>query len=158
MDSSHSVHAILAVVLSFLVPGLLGAADLTAKQSLKSRHQIGELTRVEVALQVGGDLKFMVEQKPKNLPMSVIANLKYDEQLLAVDETGRPSRSLRYYDDTRAVIKIDQGGEKPTLDAAHRLIATQRTADASPVLFCPGRRLEPRRARPHRRAGWQPVG
>ncbi len=137
MDSSHSVHAVLAMVLSILAPGVLDAADLAAKQSLKSRHHAGELTRVEVALQVGGDLKFVVDQEPKALPMSVIANLKYDERLLAVDEAGRPRRSLRYYDDTRAVIKVDQGGEKPKLADAHRLIAVERTADAAPVLFCP---------------------
>ncbi len=137
MDSSRSVHVVLAWVLLIWAPGELGAADSAAKQSLKSRHTIGELTRVEVALQVGGDLKLVVDGKPQDLPMSVIANLKYDEQLLAVDEADRPRRTLRYYDDTRAVIKVDQGGEKPKLDDAHRLIAVERAAGAAPVLYCP---------------------
>jgi hypothetical protein len=83
----------------------------------------------------------MVDQKPKTLPMSVIANLKYDEQLLAVDDAGRPSRSLRYYDDTRAVIKLSQEGGKPKLDDGHRLIAVERTGDAAPVLFSPASAL-----------------
>ena len=49
--------------------------------------------------------------------MSVVANLKYDEQLLAVDRPqSANAASLRYYDDSRAVIKVDKGGEKPTLD------------------------------------------
>lgn len=142
MDSSRSVQAALAVVMLILAPQAAKAADLAAKQSLKSRHRVGELSRVEVALQVGGDLKLVVEGKPKSIPMSVIANIGYDEQLLATDEAGHPRRTLRYYNDTRAVIKVDQGGDKPKLDDAHRLIAVERLAGAAPVLFCPSGALK----------------
>jgi hypothetical protein len=69
--------------------------------------------------------------------MSVIANLKYDERTLALDAAGKPSRSIRYYDDTRAVIKVDQGGQKPTLDPARRLIAVDKTDKSPPLLYCP---------------------
>jgi hypothetical protein len=54
-----------------------------------------------------------------------------------VDEAGRPTRSVRYYDDTRAVIKVEQGGQKPTLDAARRLIAVERPDKSAPILYCP---------------------
>ena len=142
MDSSRSVQAALAVALLILAPQIAKTADLAAKQSLKSKHRVGELARIEVALQVGGDLKLVVDGKNKNLPMSVIANIGYDEQLLALDDDGHPRRSLRYYDDTRAVIKVEQGGDKPKLDDAHRLIAVERLADAALVLFCPAAALK----------------
>ena len=111
----------------------------SAKHSLKSRHRLGELTRVEIALQVGGDLKLVNEGKAKDLPMSVVANLKYDEQLLAIGAAGHPTRSVRYYDDTRAVIKVEKGGEKPTLDPAHRLIVAEKL-DKQPTRSCTAQR------------------
>ena len=64
--------------------------------------------------------------------MSVVANIKYDEQLLALDRAGLPNRSLRYYDEARAVIKVDKGGEKPNLDPRHRLIAVDKSESARP--------------------------
>ncbi len=125
----------LLVLLFVAVPGLR-AADLAEKHLLKSQRQPQELTRVEVALQVGGDLKLVTDGQPKQLPMSVVANLKYDERLLATDG-ARPTRSVRYYDDARAVIKVDKGGEKPALDAAHCLIVVEKALKRAAVLYCP---------------------
>jgi hypothetical protein len=137
MDFRRTVRRASLAFLLFAAPGLVLAAETGTKHSLKSRHQVGETTRVEFALQVGGDLKFVTEGKTKDIPMSVIANLRYDEQWLSLDRVGHPNRSLRYYDDTRAVIKVDQGGQKPTLDPSHRLIAVDKPADAPPILYCP---------------------
>jgi hypothetical protein len=69
--------------------------------------------------------------------MSVVANLNYDERLLDVDAQGRPARSARCYDEARAVIKVDKGGEKPALDPRHQLIVVETSAAGSPLLFCP---------------------
>lgn len=137
MDSSRALPAIVAAAALVLASHALLAAESAAKHSLKTRHRQGELTRVEIALQVGGDLKLVTDGKAKDLPMSVVANLKYDEQLLAMDAAGRAARALRYYDDTRAVIKVDKGGEKPTLDANRRLIAVDKTDKSAPLLYCP---------------------
>ena len=112
---------------------------MAEKLSLRPAHRTGEQSRVEIALQVGGDVKLVSDGKPKTLPMSVVANLKYDEQLLAIESRGLPNRSLRYYDEARAVIKVDKGGEKPTLDAQHRLIAVEKPDKSPAVLYCPGR-------------------
>ena len=69
--------------------------------------------------------------------MSVVANFGYDEAILAVDKSGRPSASVRYYDDARAVIKIDKGAEKPVFDPARRLIVAQRQGESPCVLYSP---------------------
>lgn len=93
-------------------------------------------------MQVGGEMNLVGEDgKSHELPMSVLANLRYDEAALALDKSGRVVRSARYYDDTRAVIKIDKGGEKPSVDPAHRLIIAERRDEAPCVLYCPEERL-----------------
>jgi len=132
----------LAVTLAICAFGEQATADSLTKHSLKNRHRPNELTRVEIALQVGGDLKLMNEGKAKDLPMSVVANLKYDEQLLATGAKGQPTQSVRYYDDTRAVIKVDKGGEKPTLDPARRLIVAEKLDKQPTRLFCPASPLK----------------
>jgi hypothetical protein len=104
---------------------------------LTPKHRSGELSRVEVAVQVGGDMRFVADGKSKDLPMSVLANLTYDEQLLALDGAGHPKRSARHYDDARAVIKVDTGGEKPGLEPQHRLLLAEKTAQSAVVLYSP---------------------
>ncbi len=138
MDSSRSVcRFVLSALGVFAVAShLLLAAD-GEKHSLVSERQAGTLTRVDVALQVGGDLKLVTEGKPKNLPMSVVANVKYDEHLLTVDAKNQPRRAIRYYDDARAVIKVEQGGEKPAISEPRRLVVAEKPEKAAAVLFCP---------------------
>jgi hypothetical protein len=119
------------------------AAQSGDRHALVAKHLPGELRRVELAIQVGGDMKLVGEKgQAHTLPMSVLANLQYDEALLAVDESGRPLRSVRHYDDTRAVIKIDKGGEKPTVDPARRLILVERQEKGPCLLYCPTDRLK----------------
>ena len=48
-----------------------------------------------------------------------------------------PTRSIRYYDEAAAAIKVDKGGEKPTLEARRRLIVAEKPGKSAPVLFCP---------------------
>ncbi len=136
MDSSRPIRAMIPLLFVLAAPLPLLAANSDIKHTLKARHRQGELTRVEVALQVGGDLKLINNGKATLLPMSVIANLKYDEQIRALDERGRPCRSVRYYDDVRAVIKVDTGGQQPTLDASRRLIVVDKPTQGAPLLYC----------------------
>jgi len=141
MDSSRAwgcccLAAWLAMV------GLCFSADAAApKVVFKRAHRVGEISKVEVTVQVGGDLKLANEGQTKTIPMSVVANLKYAEQLLAVDAAGLPQRSLRHYDDAVAAIKVDKGGEKPTLDPARRLIVAERLEKSAPVLYAPSEPL-----------------
>jgi hypothetical protein len=143
MDSRHIARPALTGCLFACLFACLsancGAAEKSGdKHTLVARHRPGEITRVEVALQVGGDFKFVAEDgKATELPMSVVANLGYDESLLAVDPAGQPARSVRYYDDARAVIKIDKGGEKPEFHPTRRLIIAERNNKAPCLLYCP---------------------
>ncbi len=143
MDSSRTVR-LWALSLVFLVAcaGAAGAAQTGEKHTLAAKHRRGELNRVDVALQVGGDLKLVDDKgKSNSLPMSVLANLGYDEALLALDAAGKPRRSVRYYDDVRAVIKIDRGGDKPSLAPTRRLIVADRSDGANCQLYCPSEPL-----------------
>jgi hypothetical protein len=139
MDSSRTVALFLfLLLLAGAANPAGGAAQTGEKHLLSAQHRPGELTRVQIALQVGGDLKLVDSQgKSSELPMSVVANLAYDEAILAVAPDGKPSRSARYYDDVRAVIKIAQGGERPVLDASRRMIVAERKPDETAQLYCP---------------------
>lgn len=139
MDSRRTVALFSLLLLLIGAANPAGAAAQTGeKHLLSAQHRAGELARVQIALQVGGDLKLVDSQgKASDLPMSVVANLAYDEATLAVAPDGKPSRSARYYDDVRAVIKIAKGGEKPTLDISRRLIMAARKPDEAAQLYCP---------------------
>jgi len=139
MDSSRTVALFSLLLLLAGAANPAGAAAQTGeKHLLSAQHRAGELARVQIALQVGGDLKLVDNQgKASELPMSVVANLAYDEALLAVAPDGKPLRSARYYDDVRAVIKIAKGGEKPSIDPARRLIVAERKPDEAAQLYCP---------------------
>jgi hypothetical protein len=143
MDSSRTVRVLALCCLGCaLAARATTAAQSGDKHTLAARHQVGELSRVELALQVGGEVKLVGEKgQAHNLPMSVLANLGYDEALVALDDAGRAVRSVRYYDDTRAVIKIDKGGEKPLVDPAHRLIIAERRDQSPALLYCASGRL-----------------
>jgi hypothetical protein len=144
MDSGRDVR-LWAVLLLLIItaPRATAAAQSGEKHSLAAKHRRGELSRVEIALQVGGQVKLIDDKgKANDLPMSVMANLGYDEALLALDPAGHPTRSARYYDDIRAVIKIDQGGEKPTLDPQRRLVVADRADKGNCQLYCPSEPLK----------------
>ena len=144
MDSSRKVRLVGVVfVILALAPQTTRAAESGEKHVISAHHQSGELARVQVDLQVGGDLKLVDDKgKPSTLPMSVVANLAYDEALLSLDLAGKPTRSVRYYDDVRAVIKIDKGGEKPTIDPNRRLIVAERPAKGACQLYSPAEPLK----------------
>lgn len=144
MDSSRTVRLVSVVfVILALAPQMTRAAESGEKHVISAHHQSGELARVQVDLQVGGDLKLVDDKgKPSTLPMSVVANLAYDEALLSLDLAGKPTRSVRYYDDVRAVIKIDKGGEKPTIDPNRRLIVAERPAKGACQLYSPAEPLK----------------
>jgi len=144
MDSGRTVR--LLAVLLVLVTAPAEAADALKNGDthlLVPKHRRGELSRVAIALEVGGDLKLLDEKgQTKSLPMSVVANLGYDETLLAVEPDGRPTRSARFYDDVRAVIKIGQGGEKPSLPPNRRLVVAERVDRAPCQVYCPSEPLK----------------
>ena len=126
------------VVLLTGICGVLPSLTALAGQtySLRSGKGPGDVSKVQVQLEVGGELKVVAEGKVKPLKMSVNGKLIYEEKLL--DAAGGPShlKSARHYSLAEAAIKIEDGGETPKLRADRRLIV----ADAAPtqtVLFSP---------------------
>ena len=143
------------VISSFalLVSALVFPKDAGAvEQSLVSGRAPGEISRVEVLLEVGGDLS-MIDDKtkqPRTIKMSVVGSMLYDEKLLAVDapietetketadtaEVTTGLHAVRQYRRCDAVIKIDKGGAKPRLRDDRRMIAVAAT-DRNATMFSP---------------------
>jgi hypothetical protein len=120
---------------------LVGLGISTARAAepynLRPALQPNSFTHVEIILQVGGEAILAGEGKRTSLPLSVVANIGYDEKLLAVEPSAvGPRRSLRYYDDARVAIKVDNGGQKPVLRESRRLISTEAGPN-SVTLFSP---------------------
>ncbi len=104
--------------------------------TLTSQRQLGEISQVEVLLEVGGELavKDETEKKVHDLKTSVVGTMVYDEKLIS--SASEAARSIRNYRRCDAVIKIDKGATKTRLREDRRLVAVaadQRQAD----LFCP---------------------
>jgi hypothetical protein len=88
------------------------------------------LTRVEIVMQVGGEALLVSDGKKTSLPMSVVANVTYDESLLSDGTSAARARALRYYDTANVAIKIAGGGQKPSLRPDRRLIFASRDGAA----------------------------
>jgi hypothetical protein len=105
-------------------------ASMAGEQySLRAAKPDASPVRVNVNLEVGGNLKAEVDKKPQQYPMSVVAQFGYDEQ--RIDDGSNPDHrlALRYYDDTQAVIKVGDKVSKPQLREARRLIAATAGKD-----------------------------
>ncbi len=131
-----SCHRCRFATLSALAGLLWGAtsAHSAEKHLLAAQPKSGELSRVTAQLEVGGNLKVVAEGKVKPLPMSVVAQLAYDELVLTTEADHLSS--LRYYDRAEATIKIEKGGAKPSLRPSHRLIGAD-WGSAGITLFSP---------------------
>ncbi|MBI2826340.1 MAG: hypothetical protein HYX69_16785 [Planctomycetia bacterium] len=109
-------------------------------QSLAPRQRPGDVSQVEVLLEVGGDLS-MVGDKDKKvhaLKMSVVGSMVYDEKRLPPGgQDAGEVRAARQYRRCDAVIKIDKGGARPRLRDDRRLVSVVggagRTTMFSPV-------------------------
>lgn len=126
----------------YLVLGALAAvgrrpAQSAEKYELVSQPAAGQTVRVEVQIDVGGDLTLADEGKTRKLKMSVAGKLRYDEKVLLPDSANRLARrSVRYYDQASAVIKIDDGGAEPKLAKTRRLVVADSSGGRA-TLFSP---------------------
>jgi len=98
------------------------------------------LARIDIVVQVGGDAQLFSEGKKTSLPMSVVANVSYDESRLTGTSSATSSRSVRYYDTANVAIKIASGSQKPSLRTDRRLIIASREKSAV-RLVCPAAAL-----------------
>ncbi len=116
---------------------LLPADDAAATYLLQSGRQPGQIDRVQIVLEIAGDRLDPAGDQVQRLALSGSGNFAYDEKNLEVAATPEGhSRSVRYYDDARAVIKVADKSEKHSLPAARRLIAVDVDAGKA-TLFSP---------------------
>ncbi|MBN1851567.1 MAG: hypothetical protein JW829_02550 [Pirellulales bacterium] len=114
---------------------LFGVVFADSSTQLSSRWQVGQAQRVVVDFEVGGDLKLQENDKTEQVPMSVVAELTYDERLLPAQAESK-RRALRHYEKAEAIIKINTGGAHPVLpeDRRRMLVDWNR---GNIVLTCP---------------------
>jgi hypothetical protein len=110
----------------FVVSGWAASRD---PYTLESKRTRGSLDRVEVVLEVDGNLKFpdtgvgSAEKKP---PMKATANLSYEEKTQDFSARGGEIlRSMRYYDKADATIQVGDDQFRPTLRDQRRLIVNE---------------------------------
>src|SRR5262245_58237681 len=132
-------NRILPVLASFAVvlaaAGSAGADD--AKYLLQSKCQTGHLVRVKAGLDVGGSVILVDDGKSIELPMSVVAQISYDERLLEWSpEPKGVRRSIRQYEPLQATIKIDKGGTQPALRDERRFVGVS-AKDGETTFFSP---------------------
>ncbi len=113
--------------LSCLCAWLWAVPTLTAETPtylLQTELEAGDGWQALIELEVGGQLLVPAEAGPTKLPLSVSGKLQYEERLLSWSESG-VARSLRYYDQARAKIQIEDGGLQRTLPATARTVIAE---------------------------------
>src|SRR5688572_8668401 len=128
MRRTYLAAVLLLLASSVFLPA--GAAQTDAPDEvfrLAPRLEKGDAADVTVNLEVGGELIVPDEDgKEARLPMSVVASMAYEEQLVAWwDDPAIASRSLRRYSQARATLKSAEKGETRELPADLRVIAAK---------------------------------
>lgn len=119
-------------VLTALTAGTLTAGALAAEARTKPTYRLqsgrkqGQIDRVVVLLEVGGDVVAKVLDKEDRQKTSVLCNLAYDERTLHTSTDARPGlRSVRWYDKAEAVVKVGKVDLKPTLRPQRRIVGAE---------------------------------
>lgn len=131
----------IAVIVLLVANGwTVWGAEPAKSVSLKSRRSAGTVDRVEVTLEVGGDLLPSEEWKVEKLKMTASGTVRYEERSLELPTQGKGAlRSIRFYDKAEATIKVGSDESKPHLRDERRLIGVEVDAAKSPrpLLFSP---------------------
>jgi hypothetical protein len=100
---------------------------------LAPRLENGDAADIKVAFEVGGELiETDDEGKEVRTPMSVVANMTYEEQLVAWwDDASIASRSLRRYSEAKATIKKRDKGATFELADDQRVIVAKAATDST---------------------------
>jgi hypothetical protein len=141
------------LVLACLVTFASRATMASEKIDLTPANDAGQLTHVAIQIEAGGHNLVRAQQQQtasqkddkasaateQKQPISVAAKLEYDEKRLvgwAADAAVGDSLSVRYYDQTEAVIKVDKTGRTPQLTDDNRTIVIER-GQQRPMAYCP---------------------
>jgi hypothetical protein len=139
-----SISLAIGVVVTALeaTPSLVvGASQSTC--NLISGRKADQVCRVELTLEVGGELKVNRDNEDKPVPvkMNVSGKMSYDERLLRIANDAQGlARSVRYYHNAEATLKLGSTTLKPVLRPECRLVAAQSNG-SEVTLFCPATAL-----------------
>lgn len=132
----HLPPTVIAVVVALSTAGRLSAAESASPgYDLTARAMPGAVAALTTTLEVGGELLVPNEKGAENgaekgaqtkLPLSVVANLAFTEQLLEWSpDSAAAARSLRQYTVAEATIKTDETSVQRTLPADRLLVAAE---------------------------------
>lgn len=128
-----------AVLTALQVSPLLGAGASSTKCDLVSGRKPDQISRVELTLEVGGELKVNRDNEEKLVPvkMNVNGKMSYDERLVRVwNDTQTTAKSVRYYQKAEATLKLGSTTLKPSLRPECRLVGAQANGSTA-TLFSP---------------------
>lgn len=119
----------LLLLLALTSPKLRAAESAETSVDLTPHVSQRDYAEVTVELEVGGTMRVrdQIEDAPqeRTLPMSVSAKLVYDEHRIAPASGAIPTRSVRYYKDASAVLKVETTGRTPKLSDDRRLVVAE---------------------------------
>ena len=107
----------------------VSAAEKQPTFALHTQRKAGQIDKVAVVLEVGGEFKERVagaEGKEQRVPMNGTCRLAYYERTLEAGPGQR--RAARYYETAESSVKFKDGGHSPSLGAERRLVGV--AADA----------------------------
>jgi hypothetical protein len=112
-------------VLSFAAIAVSAASAAQTKPTftLQSQRKAGQVDKVVVLMEVGGEFKERAggaQGKEQRVAMSGVDKLTYYEKTL--DAASGQRRSVRYYEQAESVVKFKDGGHSPSLGAERRLV------------------------------------
>lgn len=121
-------------------PSAVASEPASPGTTLASRRSAGSLDRVEILLEVAGNLKLADGQGgtgPVTQKMKTVAQLAYEEKTVAVaSHPSQPIRAWRYYDRAEADIKVGEAAFHPRLRPSRRLMGVE-ARQGKVVLFSP---------------------
>jgi hypothetical protein len=126
-------------------------AEKPAAAVLSAKPHTDKAVKVELLLEVGGDLKLREKDRLRTLPMSVVGRMLYEERYLPGDSAKneaaknladpkvtaqKTAQAVRCYETAEATIKIDSTTTTPKLRSDRKLITVQCEGDRT-TLCCP---------------------
>jgi hypothetical protein len=109
------------------------------KIELKEKTAVGDQYRVELAMQLTGQLQIRNGDKTINLQLIASATHRFPERVLGLDDLGdqgRPVRVARHYDEAKATISVQGENSQRTLRPDRRFQVAQRMKDET-VTYSP---------------------
>jgi hypothetical protein len=123
---------------AFAAIAYIACADTSTNQTyfFRSGRSVGQVDRVEVQLEVGGETKYNDSGKLRKEKMSIVCKLDYFEKTIDLGRDEQPWRSAREYRQAAAIVKLGEERIEPKLRPANSLIAVEATEQGA-ILYSP---------------------